>query len=339
MEKIEYYPYLDTLKGLAILLMVMGHVIPWTMDNPLFLQEPLHCLSGNQLASSIVYKLIYSFHMPLLFFVSGFLFYKPCELHNSNWLYRCCKKRTYRIFVPYLVSGSLLWVCRGQWGYWFLQCLFFLNVICALTFWISHKMKNNLLCEVLVYLFVYICLLFLSRHCVNLEDETNGIVVIGRLYKFYPPFLFGIVMRKYNRLGCILSNKYFVLFCLLLYCFIFINTQFTKYPFWGLLSTILLPLSMINFLYYLFKNNIKMGGAKIDYIGKNSMEIYILHVFFVMIFKEVGYYILSIDTIITNVVFQLVYSFIISVIAIVLSIITAEFLKGSELLKKYLFGL
>lgn len=69
------------------------------------------------------------------------------------------------------------------------------------------------------------------------------------------------------------------------------------------------------------------------------MEIYILHVFFVMVFKEVGYYILSIDTIITNVVFQLVYSFIIAVIAIVLSIITAEFLKGSELLKKYLFGL
>lgn len=69
------------------------------------------------------------------------------------------------------------------------------------------------------------------------------------------------------------------------------------------------------------------------------MEIYIFHVFFVMVFKEVGNYILNLDSMITNVTFQLVYSFLISSIAIVLSIITAEFLKGSEILKKYLFGL
>ena len=338
MEKIEYYPYLDTLKGVAILLMVMGHVIPWTMGNPGFLQEPLHCLYGNQLASSIVYKIIYSFHMPLLFFVSGFLFYKPYELHNTNWLLKSCKKRVYRILIPYLVSGSLLWISRGQWGYWFLQCLFVLNVICALSLLLISRKKNNLLCEVIVYVLVYLFLIFLNRYCVNVEEETNGIVVIGRLYKSYPPFLLGIIMRKYKQLDKLVTNKYFVLCCLLLYCFIFTNTQLVKNSVWGLLTTILLPLCIIIYLYGLFKYKIKSGGV-IKYVGKNSMEIYILHVFFVMVFKEVGSYILSIDSIITNAVFQLVYSFMIAVIAIILSIITAQFLKGSELLKKYLFGL
>lgn len=66
-----YYPYLDVLKGIAILLMVMGHVITWTLDKS-FIHQPVLSLSGNELYLSLVYKIIYSFHMPLLFFVSGF---------------------------------------------------------------------------------------------------------------------------------------------------------------------------------------------------------------------------------------------------------------------------
>lgn len=66
-----YYPYLDVLKGIAILLMVMGHVIIWTLDKS-FIHQLVLSLSGNELYLSLVYKIIYSFHMPLLFFVSGF---------------------------------------------------------------------------------------------------------------------------------------------------------------------------------------------------------------------------------------------------------------------------
>lgn len=68
-----YYPYLDVLKGIAILLMVMGHVIPWTLDKS-FIHQPVLSLGGNELYLSLVYKIIYSFHMPLLFLSLAFCF-------------------------------------------------------------------------------------------------------------------------------------------------------------------------------------------------------------------------------------------------------------------------
>ena len=72
MEKMKYYPYLDTLKGIAILLMVMGHVIPWTLGEADFLHCSLYELHGNQFFSSLVYKIIYSFHMPYFFLYLDF---------------------------------------------------------------------------------------------------------------------------------------------------------------------------------------------------------------------------------------------------------------------------
>lgn len=74
-------------------------------------------------------------------------------------------------------------------------------------------------------------------------------------------------------------------------------------------------------------------------IGKNSMEIYILHVFFVLVVKEVGDFMMTLDSFVSVITFQIVYSFLVSLVAIVLSILTANFLKGSKLLKSLLFGL
>lgn len=77
----------------------------------------------------------------------------------------------------------------------------------------------------------------------------------------------------------------------------------------------------------------------LSWIGKNSMEVYILHVFFVMVFKKVGIFMMSLDSPITIVTFQIVYSFMLSLIAITLSVITSWFLKENKIIKLLLFGL
>lgn len=56
--------YIDKLRGFAILLVVMGHLyLPYTAQ-------------GN---SHPVAEMIYSFHMPLFFFISGYL----CEITHK----------------------------------------------------------------------------------------------------------------------------------------------------------------------------------------------------------------------------------------------------------------
>ena len=57
----EYFYHLDMMKGIAIVLVVIGHVMLFTFDiNP---SEPS--------------KFIY-FNMPLFFYISGFLAFRGC---------------------------------------------------------------------------------------------------------------------------------------------------------------------------------------------------------------------------------------------------------------------
>ena len=57
-QRIEYF---DLLKGIAIFLVVMGHAL--TM-----------CIRG--IDAAFLFKLIGQVHMPIFFFISGFLTYK-----------------------------------------------------------------------------------------------------------------------------------------------------------------------------------------------------------------------------------------------------------------------
>lgn len=338
MENKTYYPHLDLLKGLAILLMVMGHVLPWTIDSDIF-HKPFMDLEGNELQLTLVYKIIYSFHMPLLFFVSGFLFYKPIN-HDKQYLKNILVKRTKRILIPYLATGSLLMICRDHWGYWFLQCLFFMDLLVAFAFFSIDHFKIRFKVEILLFALIGLFLFILGKLCANLEDNTNGIIVIGRLFNYYPAFILGTLVHKYEKLRSLLHNEYIILCCLVIFICAFILSGYRIHVI-GLFVNIILPISIIIYLNHLFIKDCNVGGGKkiLSLIGKNSMEIYILHVFFVLVVKEVGDFMMTLDSFVSVITFQIVYSFLVSLVAIVLSILTANFLKGSKLLKSLLFGL
>lgn len=99
-----YFHNIDALKGLAILLMVMAHVLAWSYREPNFLNNSLCELEQNQFCAAFMFRLIYSFHMPLLFFVSGFLFYKAID-YNRVTVVKIFTKRIQRILIPYLITG------------------------------------------------------------------------------------------------------------------------------------------------------------------------------------------------------------------------------------------
>lgn len=78
--------WLDSLKGLGILLVIVGHT-----NSPLF-------------------KLIYGFHMPLFFVISGYLYKADKEIVTTFSEY--LKKRVSTYLVPYFIlSGVNFFVC------------------------------------------------------------------------------------------------------------------------------------------------------------------------------------------------------------------------------------
>lgn len=67
--------YLDRIKGFAIFLVVMGHAIAWQFnDFYVAYEDPIY---DNQF---ILWRLIYSFHMPLFMFCSGLFVKMSFEL-------------------------------------------------------------------------------------------------------------------------------------------------------------------------------------------------------------------------------------------------------------------
>lgn len=119
---------IDFIKGFTIVLVIVAHAIGMIIG-----------LDSNE---DRLYNYIYSFHMPLFMFVSGFVSYKI----ESNWL--DIKKRAYQLLVPFIaypiITGLVL---NGEYhttnlienfevpdsGLWFLYVLFIISTFYSLS--------------------------------------------------------------------------------------------------------------------------------------------------------------------------------------------------------------
>ena len=161
-NKKDYFYNIDQLKGLAILLMVMAHVLAWSYTDYSFLKGALIDMTKEEFNASLIWKIIYSFHMPLLFFASGYLFYKvrPYDWINVKQL---LLKRINRLLIPYLTTGVFVLFLKGYFGYWFFQVLFVLNVIVLLELFIESKIRVNIFGECACHIFVFLILFIISK--------------------------------------------------------------------------------------------------------------------------------------------------------------------------------
>lgn len=131
----QRFEYIDIAKGIGILLVVWGHIL----------------LTG------ISHRVIYAFHMPLFFLISGMLFRR--EKFNNFGVF--LKRRTKRLLIPFVIYSIITWfiwamfrfvrhdsvvsywdpllqtiIAKGSGAYmvhnsalWFIPCLFATEVI------------------------------------------------------------------------------------------------------------------------------------------------------------------------------------------------------------------
>lgn len=182
MEK-KYYPELDVVKGIAILMVIMGHS---------FCSHPIDL--GAQLPTALQ-QIISCCQMPLFFVASGFLF-SP----KGTWA-DFFRKKGMRLLVPYVtfsiltislryafapftnsgapnLASSVLSVLTGGF-YWFLYVLFIIMVVCKLV------VKDVAIAAIGV----------VSLIASLLVSDVPPIVSRLILYPFF--FVGGISLRKY----------------------------------------------------------------------------------------------------------------------------------------------
>ncbi len=136
--------YLDIAKGIGILLVVLGH---------------------NDLGaiSPFFYQVIYSFHVPLFFFLSGYFINTAVSFfdYSRKRFHSVLKPYLFTIFLIYFVSvsfekmgfqnaivrivkalyGSIDYIDWGQ--LWFLPNLFVVSLYAFLFIWITSKLQNR----------------------------------------------------------------------------------------------------------------------------------------------------------------------------------------------------
>ncbi len=199
---------IDNLKGLLIILVIIGHVISHT---------------SMESYNFIIYLYIYTIHMPLMILISGYLSSSAVTKNTIQNL----KDNTKQLIIPFIVISiiyrlinEVLFMHNGDISYnifkdpsfatWFLLCLFIYRIIMRYVVRIKHY---------LLFSFILMLLAFLNTY------EYMNYYSLHRMLHFQFYFFFGhwlkhnininelVYKRKYlipNLLSIIFINSYFI---------------------------------------------------------------------------------------------------------------------------------
>ncbi len=297
--------WIDTARGLSIFLVVLGHtILPH---------------------SWLVY--IFSFHMPLFFFLSGFL-YNP-EKHTNSWEF--IKKKIQTILWPYLVFflfGYIYWILffnSNQYldpiwrifyssdklyapfiPLWFLTCLFLVEVY--FHFLVKFLKKWTILVAIVLSTLLGF---YLAHHNFQLFWSLDIALVsllfyyLGFITKTYQQNLKKINVAYLSLIGLIfLTLNFFLarwqgLQISMIYRVYGIEWIFIVLAISGIIGWIILAKLLKTFVF---------NKSKIfEYLGKNSLIILGLHTVFYYYVSDFFQYFLKIHPK-TSILFSFIYT-------------------------------
>lgn len=268
--------WVDYAKAIGILLVVYGHVARGLYNAGI--KIPIEVF---KLADSIVY----SFHMPLFFFISGLFFYSSFSKRGGKKL---LLNKVDTIVYPYLVWSilqgtvevllsnytngelsysevfNLLWSPRAH--FWFLYALFVVFIVASALFSIVSK-------KLAAFIFLLSGIAYIYP----------SMLPQGLVFKFISQnfifFVFGIVFSLHFKDKNLSSYKFLILSAcsFFLVQFLFHSTFHYSYLDKGLFSLLLAIVSIIFVISVSSYVSVKPNKL-LSLIGASSMAIYLMHI-------------------------------------------------------------
>lgn len=262
--------YLDVLRGVAVILVIFGHCLQSSFVN--YPKLP-------------VYYLIYSFHVPLFVFVSGYLLKFQLKKSTKHFI----NERFFRLFIPYLIwmtirgfvykdalvsINILQFITRGvllPQTPWFLYTLFFSSCI---TFILIKS--NSRLAHYIFIIFVFII------NLLKFPFLDNAYLLSLILILHYSMIMyFGFI---YYKNGKKLSNSFVLLSVSVLYVIAYylsgteFNNSFYQYP-----LKLFTTFSLIYIAFYFVKRFKFLSKNKyLSRFGRYALELYVIHYIFLV---------------------------------------------------------
>lgn len=322
--------YLDAIKCLGILLVIIGHVQLFGMKIEAY--------------DSIPTLMLYSFNMPLFFFISGYLAYRE-EIGKFDELKKIGSKFVFLV-VPAIAfysfsmfqqhgNGIFDFISDGLGKYWFTFTLFEIFLIYYIASGVSKS--KYMLAVILVILSVtgvgYLS--FFSEYEIPIFDFNH-------LAKYFQFFTLGVYSRmfavQYDKL---MRNEYLKTFGIVSFfvvLFSLFKIEMPSVAFHLLRDIVLryLGLYIVISLFYCKQNtfNEETGLNKLILkIGQNSLAIYLLQYFFMPNFSAFPMWLKGLDWLSIYAI-----SFVYAVIITAVCMVFIELFYNSLFVKKYFLG-
>lgn len=336
--------YIDAMRGFIMLLVVMHHI-------------GYGCMG---LSNFIWHEFVPTFCMPLFFFISGWAFYNIDRVWTVSSAKGALRNKLTTLIVPtclflflYLyITEALDFRSLGndKMGYWFTFVLFefFCIYILAEYFLNKKNQKKNEFYVGLAAVTLSILSFCYAKYYVQYTEELGRWkIILGFLcftkFKHFLFFWLGtLTKRYYSDFIKFTNNRYVILGGVLLFLMMIVETPHVDYVYGEYLLYVLLALAEICVAFTFFRvheihfSQVKVLGRIFQFVGRRTLDIYLLHYFFLPYNLEfIGSFLKKGDNRIIDMLFILPLS--IWIIAICL--IVSEIIRLSPLLAHYLFGL
>lgn len=326
--------YIDRLKGLAIILVVMGH---------------LYNFSYGQ-SASVWFRVISSFHMPLFMFLSGLVVCKSgCTPDLSL---RRLGKKLCMFLMPMLVFGLCFALCYthigslsdffnmawqflmapAKGGYWYLMSLSIYYVFLQLF---RLNRKNTVWEDLVIASVIYV--LFLIGW--KLTAQAYDPFCLLNSTDFFPFFILGFLSGKYNLISVLKKHSIWVVPSALASYLVLFGSTFDNHVLNTLSERFFIRYFAIIVIVSLFawrEDKASWAERSLGYVGKHTLDVYVLHYFIVYNLnlatldrwmESNGYVLLS-----------LCVTFLLAIPITAASVVLGQMLHRLKLIDKFVFG-
>lgn len=262
---------IDVLKGILILTVILGHALLGSLDDNVFRY------------------IIYSFHMPLFIFISGYLINmrKIITLSGKGVLKKYWSRMLREWMIALLVYTSLLCVTQSvslkqlilyilmpYYHLWYVPVLFLM----ILSAWIIERKIIDKTQRLLFFL-------VLSFFLIGIYNVGYSVFAEYRLHYFFF-FYLGVVCKNINYPHCCrvsyLGGAFLLFLCIVLIFKLF-GLDYSDYRIYFLLP---LNIALCVWVIVPLIGNNSLSSDTLQYLGKESLHIYLWHVLIIFVLKR-----------------------------------------------------
>ena len=350
--------WLDALRGFTMLLVVTNHVALKSF--------------GMQIRWSAALQFFLLFRMPLFFFISGFLAYKASRVWNARTLGELTLKKMrvqiiptvvfFLLFLamvpttPFLHNLDEALASSMKAGYWFTIVLLYMLLTFYLFSYVESKLFRGTPAPPILILLLFIVSLcmfetcYLPRHfswALGYKGQPNEFLnytSLVEMFRYFPFFLYGALVHRYwERAQRLMDSRWFfpvVVVLALLTTLEVIKWHNLRLEWASLPHTLamflLLTMVFMFFRHYsdFFSDKTALGRG-LQFIGRRTLDIYLLHYFFLPKLPMVGEF-FRVNR--HNFILDTTASLAIALLVVGFCVITSQLLRVSPFLKKHLFG-